>query len=233
MEGLTDEQKERLKKMARKAAKASEVCKNLSGACRNCAGACSGESGEEGGESGEGSLSELGDHLAELGMSQEEAEALAAAMREAEAMSQQMGMCMSGACQGGSQNNPFASLFNKPSHGDKAGHGTARVPVSAEDVEYQTQKRQGRVRTNDGPVIATMIEHGEQIRGESVQAFRQAVASGRSTAAEAIETMAVPREYHDALKHYFGRMEKKGESAPSATPAEPPAPTPPAPDATR
>jgi len=231
MQGLTDEQKERLKELAKKAAKASEMCNNMAGACRNCAGACSGEGGEE---SGEASLSELGDQLAEMGLSQEEAEALEAAMREAEAQAGAMGMCMNpGAGQCQSQNpsaNPFASLFAGQGRG--AGVGHAKVPVSEHDVEFESQKRQARVRTNDGPVIATMVDYGEQIRGESVQAFRQAVASGSSSAAEAIETMAVPREYHGALKYYFGTMEQKAGPAP--TPAAPPATPPaPAPDASR
>jgi hypothetical protein len=41
-------------------------------------------------------------------------------------------------------------------------------------------------------------------------------------AAEAMESMQIPREYHDAVKHYFGRLQEKvkKETAPaSATPA--------------
>ena len=50
--------------------------------------------------------------------------------------------------------------------------------------------------------------YGSQIRGEATAQFGEAVNASAVQAAEAIESMQVPREYHDAVRHYFGRLER-------------------------
>ena len=74
------------------------------------------------------------------------------------------------------------------------------------------------------------MEGGEQIKGESKKQFADAVEKADKAATEAIDNKTIPREYHDAVKNYFGRLQKKAGNAPTSAPAPAPA-QPPAPDA--
>jgi hypothetical protein len=62
------------------------------------------------------------------------------------------------------------------------------------------------------------------VRGEAKAEFEAAVAAGAQEAAEAIDSMQIHREHQDAVKHYFGRLEKKVKDAPAAPPAPAAAP---------
>jgi hypothetical protein len=75
--------------------------------------------------------------------------------------------------------------------------------------------------------VSSRVVEGESIRGESKAEFVAAVARGEQNATEAIENNAVPREFHESIKAYFGRLKQR--AAPGGdTPAEKPAPAGPA-----
>lgn len=105
------------------------------------------------------------------------------------------------------------------------GQGNSARSPDAVASDFTYEKTKANVRTGAGPIIGTRLVQGTQVKGESVQQFENAVSSGRAAAAEGMDTMQIPREYHDAIKHYFGTLEAKVKKQPDAAPAAP-APTP-------
>ncbi|MEM0983031.1 MAG: hypothetical protein AAGI17_03670 [Planctomycetota bacterium] len=104
-----------------------------------------------------------------------------------------------------------------------AGRGESGSGPGSVDAPFVLQKQKANVRTEEGgPIIASTLIYGQQVRGESQQTFAQTAAASSQQATEAVETMRVPRELHDAVKHYFGRLEAiankqdagEGQSAP-------------------
>ena len=74
-------------------------------------------------------------------------------------------------------------------------------------------------RSDETQIHGHGLLHGEQVKGESVAEFTQAVEAGQQEAADAMDEQQIPREYHDAVKHYFGRLAEKvkaGSAAPAA-----------------
>jgi hypothetical protein len=102
------------------------------------------------------------------------------------------------------------------------GQGNGASP-EAEAVDFTVEKNKAKVKTNQGPIIGTRLVYGQQVKGESKAEFSEAVAVSSAAAAEAVESQQVPRELHNAVKHYFGTLEGKVKSEkPAPKPAEPP-----------
>ena len=68
-----------------------------------------------------------------------------------------------------------------------------------------------------------MVE-GDSIKGESKAEFTSAAITAEQGATEAMENNTIPREFHDAVKSYFGNLKGGGKAAKDA----PTAPTKPA-----
>ena len=87
-------------------------------------------------------------------------------------------------------------------------------------------KRNFKTALGAGPTIGTMLVQGEQIKGESRAQFQATADAAEAQASEAIQNNTIPREYHDAIKHYFGELKKKVAAqggTPAGTPAAAPA----------
>ncbi|HEX8877058.1 MAG TPA: hypothetical protein VF777_09940, partial [Phycisphaerales bacterium] len=80
-------------------------------------------------------------------------------------------------------------------------------------ADYKMDKKKANTKTGAGPIIGTRLVYGEQVRGESQAEFASAVETAKGEAAEALETMRVPREYQKAVQSYFGTLEKKAADA--------------------
>lgn len=210
MQNLSPEQKQQLQQMCKNASAANKMCQQMGEACKNAASAMAQ------GKPGSKEMGELGDQLSQMEMMQAEMESLDAAMNECKNQLAALGQCM-GEGDGESQaDNPFASMPKKgPAKGRGDGGGQAPAPKEA---DYLTKKEKAPSPQQGGPIVGSMMVKGDQVRGESVQQFGEAVKAGSEEMAEAIETMQVPREYHDALKHYFGALEEKAKAA-AKTPA--------------
>jgi hypothetical protein len=87
------------------------------------------------------------------------------------------------------------------SGGSRAG-AEEEAPVSIEKTKANTKQGQG-------PIIGSRLVQGDQVRGEAVAEFQEAVESASKASTEAIEGMTVPRELQDSVKHYFGRLEAR------------------------
>ncbi len=216
---LTDEQKQQIQK-------ACEACKNAGGKMGELAKAMQkAAQGSQGGKQGAGQqMGDLAGQLSELEMAQMKMDEIDMAQSQVQSQLQQLGQCMNGGQQagkGGDSKGGSPDWKNGP-RGNSAGRASGGKGRSVEgDFELNKQKIKGP--NQGGPIIGSeVIEGGEQIRGEAKQAFSQAVEGGSKQAAEAIESKQIPREYHDAVKNYFGRLEKKAKPAGGApAPAAP------------
>jgi hypothetical protein len=80
-------------------------------------------------------------------------------------------------------------------------------------IDFTIRSEKANVNTGEGPVIASMLVQGSQVRGESKATFSTVATSARAEASEAIEHSRVPRKHEAAVQHYFGRLESvAGES---------------------
>ncbi len=226
---LSEEQKKQLQ----------EACKNQ-GECQNAmealAGACkqAGESMSQDGQKGEGSqkgegMGEMGDQLSELEQLAMDMEAADAALSEAKSQMQSMcqGQCDGeglGECAGGMEGTkPWAAGYSQNPGNGSGGPGRGQGGSPGESAaDYDTVKKKAIGKMGDGPIVGSRLVEGESIKGESKAAFSQVVATADQAATEAIEQNTIPREFHEAIKSYFGTLKEKSGGKPieQAKPAQ-------------
>jgi hypothetical protein len=66
----------------------------------------------------------------------------------------------------------------------------------------------------DGPVVASWLIKGSQVKGESKKELQDVIQAGRDAAAEAIQDNEIPRKYELPVKKYFGDLEESGKKTP-------------------
>ncbi len=223
MESLTDEQKKQLMEAAKAASEANKQCEGMAGQL----GKMSKGMGSKG-MSAEGmqGMEGMSGMLSEMEMMSEEMEGLDAAMKECAGQLAKLGR---GMCEGDGECMSDIALSKPWSAGDtrKKGKGSGGPGIGeggggdSQDAATQLEKKMAQSKMLNGPIVGSRLVQGEQVRGESVAEFSAAVEVSTRTATEALETMQVPREYHDAVKTYFGRLQARTKAAPAETPAEP------------
>lgn len=192
-----------------------------------------------------GQMGELGDQLSQLEMAEAEVAAMDAAQQEVRQQLQRMGQGKGGEGQGD-------RFSQSPTSSDRWMNNARRGPGRASgghqravEAEFNLEKQKVKSPNLGGPIIGNeVIEGGEQVKGEAARKFDEAVSRGSKAAGEAIENKQVPREYHEVVKNYFGRLEKKakpvatpttskteGQPAPESKPDSKPAPSEPKPPA--
>lgn len=239
---LSMEQKQGLMKMAQASKSAGESMGAMAQAMGKMAqGQGQGQKGMD--EKGQQGMAEMMQQMSQAEMMAAEManvdSALSEAKNQLQAMSQSMGQCNNpgmGECQGGlnGQWKPGETQANGGT--GRGGPGQANGGGSKEQVADESwEKRKVRGSLGQGPTIGTTLIEGESIKGESTAKFQSAVEAASQQANEAMETNAIPREYHEAIKHYFGRLAAKtkaqgGQPAPGtgATTTQPVAPAVPA-----
>lgn len=160
---------------------------------------------------------ELGDQLSALEMMKMEKMSLQAALGE---------------CKGGMAALSKEAWMKKPGgSGAGVGPGIGSGGIAREfgegsdtpEINFQVENHKGVTEPKgNGPVIASTLVYGTQVRGESRAQFTEAVRSAEVEATEAIETRQVPREHVEAVKAYFGRLQRTAPSEDgSAAPASP------------
>ncbi len=220
-QNLSPDQK---KQMQQQAQANKGAGKQMSGLAQAMQKAAQGAQGSKPGAS----MGDMGDQLSQMEMAEE---ALKNMQSASDAVKQQLAQLGQSMCQGGNgsklSQNPGQS--NSWKNGPRKGPGRANGGSGrAVEAEFNLDKQKVKGPNQGGPIIGTQVlEGGEQVKGEAKQQFTEAVDAGSKAAAEAIENKQVPREYQDAVKNYFGRLEKKAK--PSATPTPAPSATAPAP----
>lgn len=211
--GLGQNQIDQLKKQAQAQQNASDAASAMSQAMGQMA---QGMQNESQGQMSEG-LESMSGQLSNMEQMQSEMQALEQAMGQCEGQASAMGK-NPGSGQGeafgeGSQWGPNGEYAQGDSMGQGGGSGRAGQGLGAgpkeqpSDFVFKNEKATVQT-TGEGPVIASTLVYGSQIRGESTAAFSDAVKSAEAEAAEAIETKRVPREHEEAVKAYFGRLQK-------------------------
>lgn len=220
-ENLSPEQKEKLEQMCNSQSECQNAMESLAGACQSAAQQMS-----ESGEGQEGSMSEMGDQLSELEQLAQEMEMADAAMSECQ--SQMQSLCKGGECEGMGEGaggmggtKPWAAGYSQNQGMGSGGPGQGRGGEPGEAAaDFETVKKRNIGPQGEGPIVGSRLVEGDSIRGESKAAFSQVVATADQAATDAIEQNAIPREFHEAVKAYFGTLKEKGGNKPAA-PAKP------------
>ncbi len=194
-------------------------------------------------QAGQEAMGEMGEQLSEMQEAQQNANNISDALSDIQQQMQEMGGSMQGSMSGKLENSDMVGEFmegDEFSQGGGSGgpgrSGGGRGPEE-EAADYKLVKEKADIKTQKGAIISQRLVYGEQVKGESVAEFTDAVERGQNAAAEAFETMRVHREYQGAVRHYFGRLEeaakkaKGGAAAPANAPAQAPKDAVPAQDA--
>lgn len=216
MKNLSPEQMQKLLQMAKSA---SEACKNAGSMGEAMSKMAQGMSQQGMDNQGTQGMEKLAAELSDMEMMQNDMENMDAALSEAKAQLAELGKCLGGNCNGdGDQmGNPSMGSFkegNATKHGNGSGgpgisNGSPGRPEEAADFAYE--KKKSNVSTTQGAIIGSRLVQGEQVKGESRADFAAVVEASSKAASESIEGMTVPREYQDAVKHYFGRLKEKAQ----------------------
>lgn len=201
MKNLTQAQKDQLAKMARACQNASKMCQSMAGACQNAAmSLAQGGSGMEG-------MSMMAGQLSAAEMLQQEMNGLKAAQGVLSKQLQSLGQCM-----GSSDMMDIYKRFLEQGTGSGSpGLGGGKAP-SPTPADYKLSPERANTKFDpDTPIIGQTLARGTQLRGQASQELREAVHASSDAAAEAIETKVIPREFHDAVKHYFDNLEKESD----------------------
>jgi hypothetical protein len=241
MKNLTPEQKQQMQEMAKAMNEACKSGEQMSQAMQQMAQAMSKEGmGQQGSEA----MQEMSQQLSELELASADLEAMERALSEAKGQLAKMCEGMGGQCEGDGSFLAWRDTASQWAQGDAnkqgAGSGGPGQGMGAGPEEsaadYKLDKVKASVQTRKGQIIGSRLVQGEQIRGESVAEFAEAVEASAKAATEAIEENQIPRELQGAVKHYFGRRQAEAQALlkDKKPEAAPPAPAPaPAPDATK
>jgi len=183
------------------------ACQSASGKCSALATAVA-ASGEGSSGLSADDLAGAIDQLDALETMQQELSQLQAGLDE---ITRCMGRLGEGMCDGIGGQGPFqegnVNRYGSGSGGPGQGYG----PRDS-DTEGQTGTKTTRVagQSDQGPVIAGWYFKDMQVKGEARRDFTQVIEAGRASAAEAISENQIPRRYEDAVKEYFGQLERRG-----------------------
>ncbi|MBL9002126.1 MAG: hypothetical protein JNK25_13420 [Phycisphaerae bacterium] len=228
-QNLSEEQKQQLLEMAKAACKAGEKCGKMGESMSKMAKGMTQDGLQQEGMEG---MDDLEKELSESEMLQEDMANLDAALDAAKQQLAELGKCLGGDSDGTGQCEGSGKTGGwKPGESTgKSGRGSGGPGQSAggqapppEAADFQLEKVKANTQTQGGPIIGTRLVYGEQIKGESIAEFSDVVAAGSQEAAEAMESNTIPREYHDAVKRYFGTLQAKvnKENATSKPAAKP------------
>lgn len=210
LDNLTPEQKEALINQVQGLKTASSKCEGLSDELSKMGMAC-GQG--EAGEMMDGAMVS-GAMLSEMEMLEGELSALEASLGQCNgAMCKLAGQCNSpgqgkwGEFSGWKEGD--TSKLGNGSGGPGQGNGPGTDDIAA---DYTIKQDKANTIRKSGPITGQRWVYGNQVRGESKEAFRQAAQSASDSAAEALETMQVEPELRDAVQNYFGGLDAEGEA---------------------
>jgi len=187
-----------------------DLAQATDGACKRCSSmAQAAASAAQNMQGGSGAMSEMGEQLSQMEMMQQQMSSIEAArmalQQELNNLSKQMGQCQSSR----PGDNPG---------GRQAGIGSGVTERDPTESPADFNKVKTKSKYTPGPMIGSTMVQGDQVRGESKAEFQEAVKTGAASAAESIESQQVPRELHDAVKKYFGRLEEQSAERPRPAP---------------
>ena len=228
---MSEEQKQQMLEMAKSASKACDKAGKMGEGMSKMAQGMTQDGLQQEGQDGMESLEK---ELSESEMLSEDMQNLDAALEQAKSQLAELGECLGGDCDnlGAGQGKGSTGGWKPGESAGKQGSGSGNPGQSsggaspeavATDIQYKKEK--ASVQTQAGAIIGSRLVFGEAVKGESTAEFSTVVEAGSREAAEAMDSMQIPREFHDAVKHYFGRLERKVKKETPAAPAAPAQPS--------
>jgi len=232
-QNLTEEQKQQLMQAAQAAQQAAQAMQSMAGACQNMAGQ-PGQQGQQGmaGQQAMQGAGEMGDQLSQMEMMAQQMANLNAACEGLAGQCQGMGQGLGqGKSQGISQ--AMAQMQWMQMQGNGSGPGMGRRGQGAggsgsrlaTKMSFTDEKQNVATDPNSQIIGTTFIEGKQIIKGESQAKFSELVRAAESRAREDVDENVLPAQYEQAMKVYFGEMQKRAEvvrEAPAPAPAETP-----------
>ena len=223
MKNMSDAEKKELMKQLAAKMSAAKQCESMSESMSKMAKGM-GKNGMN--QEGQQGMEGMSGQLSEMEMMSKDMEGLDAAMDEAMRQLAKMGGQCNGSCEGDGElayketASPWKAGESNRRGGGRGGPGQSGGSGRGDEEETPVSIEKTKVasKLNQGPIIGSTLVHGDQVRGESVAEFQSAVEASTKAATEALETMQVPRELHNSVKHYFGRLEARSK-AQGQTPA--------------
>lgn len=217
--GASEEQAQQLSQAAQAQQKASDAASSMAQSMGQMAAGMQQNNPDQMSQG----LDSMSGQLSNMEMMQAEMNALDQAMGECQGQLAKLGECSGGGGGGqgfgedakwggtGQFSEGNSQGFGSGSGGP--GQGMGQAP-DAQASDFMLKKERAEVNTtDDGPVIASTMVQGTQIKGESTATFSNAVQSATTQAAEAIETKRVPRKHENAVQNYFGKLDNEAKKA--------------------
>ena len=196
MQGLTEQQKQQLRQAAESMQAACKSCSGMGGALSQMAGGMSAGGGMT--QDGMDGMAKLGEQLSAGEMLDAQMQSLRLALSECQGMMAGLGQWRPGE----------SNMLSKGSGGTGKGTG---VSPDAQESAFNTKREKDSPKRHRGPIIGETLVYGNTIRGESREAFTEAVETAARLADEEIAHSEIPPEFEDAVKQYFGRLEKRAK----------------------
>jgi hypothetical protein len=169
----------------------------------------------------EAALSEMGEMLSELEVTEQmlqEAEALSN-MAEQESQSLGEGMCKGGQCQNPGESGQAQQMAPGQQRGQQGGRaqggntGKSKTPTG-------TKTEKAKSKNAGGDIIARqLIENPNPEVGQSVIPSESSGGAAEGGSGAAVAEEQIPAGYQGAHKHYFGTLKKKLGGAKGGAPA--------------
>lgn len=236
---LSQEKKDELQKQSEASKQASESLSQMAESINKMAAACEkpgnkpgdkgqqgqkGQNGEKGQQGEQGQkmegASQLSDQLSEMEQISQEMQTAEAAMSECNSQMGKMGEGQ-GKCNGMGEGLEYSNGNGKWSEGEltesrgsgRGGPGRASGGSAGESpADFNTSKRvDNKNQTGKGPIVASRLVEGEAVLNDSTAEFETAVSVATGEASEEIENKVIPRDRHEAVKSYFGRLKKTAD----------------------
>ncbi len=225
--GASEEQASQLSQAAKAQQRASDAASSMAQAMGQMA---AGMQQSNPSEMAQG-LESMSGQLSDMENMQQEMQSLESAMSECNAQLAKLGECNGNGQGQGFGENAKPGGTGRFSQGNSQGFGQGSggpgkgmgSGPDAQATDFMLKKERAQVQTtNEGPVIASTMVQGAQIKGESTATFSDAIENAITEAAEAIETKRVPPKHEPAVQHYFGRLDRAAKEAKGerTTPAE-------------
>ncbi|MEE2907205.1 MAG: hypothetical protein VX527_05155 [Planctomycetota bacterium] len=185
---LNESQKQQLEDKSEANEQSKKMLEQLSEASQEACEQCRG--GEEGEEGKPGSCQGMSEKLG--------------AMEQLQQMLQKAQDAQS-ACQ--SQCDKLGEGLAKQQACNAAGEKGLGESVGSEQTETNVVAEEQRSEAGDGPIASRVPVDRELVVGESTMTLQQAQQAASEGFDEALDESPLPRQYHDALKHYFSDRE--------------------------
>jgi hypothetical protein len=196
--GLDPEKLEQLMRSAGASSIASSQISRLGEAMAGIAGGMGGLLGAE--------MAELAYQLGEMEALQDEFFLTQAALDE---IARSIGALGGGGSElGGYTDFREGSEFNISGGTGDPGRGQGNRDAD-ESGQTAMQKTQISAKANEGPMVASLIFDGLQVKGESKLQLARMVEQAQNNATEAISENEIPRKFEPTIKKYFGALQKQ------------------------